>query len=338
MKGVSPSASRVAQPASKEQTQTQTRGMKGQSRPLKRESRRQVAPLALMEPEKEKRTVEAVNEDSHLQPAVNPEATKTTTTYTWMRVDKTYRFPFQVEVPCMERNSPQPSLWKRNIQIEMSNLNAVAQGATRGVDVEGLLQRTPTPSLSTHPTSIQKVRWPAQTQASRPCQTSDRWAKEMPSPREVDTQTEREARTVATQVEVRSGCSWPEGLQRMQALGLPISGPRTEVQTVAAYAAAGWLSPGLPRPRLPGIGWAQKSEAQDQEPPQDPVELLGDAQVAQRVSQIALEENWEGGEDDLALEAAAEAAERSMTETGADNPEMMDLSGESGCGAPDQQS
>jgi hypothetical protein len=55
------------------------------------------------------------------------------------------------------------------------------------------------------------------------------------------------------------------------------------------------------------------------------------------VSQIALGENWEEGEDDLVLEAAAEAAERSMTETGADNPEMMDLSGESGCGAPDQQ-
>ena len=148
-------------------------------------------------------------------------------------------------------------------------------------------------------------------------------------------QTEREARTVATQVEVRSGCSWPEGLQRMQALGLPASGPRTEVQTVAAYAAAGWLSPGLPRPRLPGIGWAQGSETQ--EPPQNPVELLGDAQVAQREIQIALGENWEEGEDDLVLEAAAEAAEKSMTETEADNPEMMDLSGESASGAPDQQ-
>ena len=338
MKGVSQGANRVAQPASKGQTQTQTQTMQGQSRPLKGESRRQVSPLALMEPEKEKeqRIVRPVEEDTHLQPALNPAATLTTTTHTWRRLDRTYRFPYQVEVPFMETYGP-PTLWKRNIQVEMRGLDpAVHQGPSRGVDVSDLSLRTPTPSLITLPTMTPTVRWPLQTQAGQPCVNPSRKAEVVPAPKEAETQTEGEARTVTTQVEVKAGCSWPEGLQRMQDMGLvPAPQPRTEVQTVAAYAAAGWLSPGMPRPRLPIVGWGHGGGRQ---PPQDRIVLLGDAQVVHHGSQVEMGEIWEAGEDDLVLEAAAEEAERSVNDPGAEMAEAMDLSGESVSEAPAQQS
>ena len=76
----------------------------------------------LMEPEKEKGSVQPVQstqpvtEDSHLRTTVNPEATRTTTTYTWRRVNKTLKFPLQVEVPCLDKGV-QVNLWKTNYQI-----------------------------------------------------------------------------------------------------------------------------------------------------------------------------------------------------------------------------
>ena len=338
MKEVSQGANRVAQPASRSWTQTQTQTMKEQSRPLKGESRRQVSPLALMEPEKEKeqRTVTPVEEDTHLQPALNPAATQTTTTFTWRRVNRTYRFPYQVEVPFMEAHGP-PTLWKRNIQVEMKGIDpAVHLEHSRGVVMNDLGQRTPTPSHTTPPVTTPTVRWPLPTQAGARCVTLSRRVEMIPDPKEVGTQTEDEARTVATQVEVKAGCSWPEGLQKMQDMGLvPAPQPRTEVQTVAAYAAAGWLSPGIPRPRLPGIGWSQGGGRQ---PPQDQVELLGDVQVVHHGTQAEMGEIWEAGEDDLVLEAAAEEAERSVSDLGAEMAEAMDLSGESIPEAQVQQS
>ena len=131
---------------------------------------------------------------------------------------------------------------------------------------------------------------------------------------------------MATQVEVRAGCPWSEGLQRIQDLGMPIDGPRNELETVAAHAAAGWTRPGLPRPRLPSLGW--NPENRSGEPRQDPVVLLGEAQVIQVEAQDDMG-GWEEEENDQDLAAAADEVERSMTEEDG-NWEVMDLSGEHG--------
>ena len=131
---------------------------------------------------------------------------------------------------------------------------------------------------------------------------------------------------MATQVQVKAGCPWSEGYQRIQDLGLPRDGPTNELENVAAHAAAGWTSPGLPRPRLPSLGWNPENRAK--EPQQDPVVLQGEVRVIQAEAPGDLE-GWEEEENDQDLAAAADEVERSMTEEDG-SWEAMDLSGEHG--------
>ena len=131
---------------------------------------------------------------------------------------------------------------------------------------------------------------------------------------------------MATQVEVKAGCPWSQGFQRIQDLGMPFDGPTNELETVAAHAAAGWTRPGLPRPRLPSLGWNPENRAK--EPQQDPVVLEGEVQVIQAEVQDD-SHGWEEEETDQDLAAAAEEVERSMTEEDG-SLEPMDLSGELG--------
>ena len=286
----------------------------------------------LMEPEKEKpvqpvQSFRPVTEDSHVR-TVNPEATRTTTTFSWRRVGKTLKFPLQVEVPCLDKGV-QVSLWQTNYQVEVKNL--VALGAATGVDVGALLQNPPTLSTCIHLTPTQTtLRWPEKTQAAQPLVSEIPWnprcLEEVPRPRDAAAQTEAGARTVATQVQVKAGCPWAEGYQRIQDLGLPREGPTNELESVAAHAAAGWTSPGLPRPRLPSLGWNPENRAK--EPQQDPVVLQGEVRVIQVEAQDDMG-GWEEEENDQDLAAAADEVERSMTEEDG-NWEVMDLSGEHG--------
>ena len=285
----------------------------------------------LMEPEKEKpvqpvKSFRPVTEDSHVR-TVNPEATRTTTTFSWRRVGRTLRFPLQVEVPCLEKGV-QVNLWQTNYQVEVKNL--VALGAATGVDVGALLQRAPILSTSMHLTPTRTLRWPELTQAAQPPMSETPWnprcLEEVPRPRDAAVQTGTGARTVATQVQVKAGCPWSEGFQRIQDLGMPFDGPTNELETVAAHAAAGWTRPGLPRPRLPSLGWYPENRAG--EPQQDPVVLQGEVQVIQVEAQDDMG-GWEEEENDQDLAAAADEVERSMTEEDG-NWEAMDLSGEHG--------
>ena len=281
----------------------------------------------LMEPEKEKpvqpaQSYRPVTEDSHVR-TVNQEATRTTTTFSWRRVGKTIKFPLQVEVPCLSKGV-QANLWQTNYQVEVKNL--VALGAATGVDIGALLQNPPTLSTCIHLTPSRSLRWPEDTQAAQPPLSETPWNPRCLEevPKDAAAQTEARARTVATQVQVKAGCPWAEGYQRIQDLGLPREGPTNELESVAAHAAAGWTSPGTPRPRLPSLGWNPENRAK--EPLQDPVVLEGEVQVIQAEVQDD-SHGWEEEETDQDLAAAAEEVERSMTEEDG-SWEAMDLSGE----------
>ena len=91
----------------------------------------------------------------------------------------------------------------------------------------------------------------------------------------------------------------------------PISLPKTKKQGLMQRCSLGW-----------------NPENRSGEPRQDPVVLLGEAQVIQVETQNAMED-WEEEENDQDLAAAADEVERSMTEEDG-SWEAMDLSGEHG--------